>query len=263
MAYDLEQHGLAQRYLIQALRLARGADDHALGGEILAGMAHQADLHGPALPRARPGQGRPARRPPGRRPHPAGLQPRPGGARPRGARRRPLLRRLAARGRTRLRRPRPRRRAALAEATSTRPTWRRSSRTASATSARASAPCGRPGARLDMDGRYRARAGCSTCRCWRRGCCSAASWRRPARWRSAAWTLAGELQSARSRSYVADLRRRLEPYKKRACGGGAARADAGAGLSRREARHRRGDGLRCCRYLSSSPFGPTTGFVSA
>ena len=42
MAYDLEQHGLAQRYLIQALRLAGEADDHALGGEILAGMSHQA-----------------------------------------------------------------------------------------------------------------------------------------------------------------------------------------------------------------------------
>ncbi|WP_246148078.1 hypothetical protein [Nonomuraea turkmeniaca] len=42
MAYDMEQHGLAQRYLIQALRLARGAEDHTLGGEILAGMAHQA-----------------------------------------------------------------------------------------------------------------------------------------------------------------------------------------------------------------------------
>jgi hypothetical protein len=42
MAYDLEQHGLAQRYLIQALRLAREADNHALGGEILAGMSHQA-----------------------------------------------------------------------------------------------------------------------------------------------------------------------------------------------------------------------------
>lgn len=42
MAYDLEQHGVAQRYLIQALRLARGAGDDALGGEILAGMAHQA-----------------------------------------------------------------------------------------------------------------------------------------------------------------------------------------------------------------------------
>jgi hypothetical protein len=42
MAYDLEQHGLAQRYLIQALRLAGQARDHALGGEILAGMNHQA-----------------------------------------------------------------------------------------------------------------------------------------------------------------------------------------------------------------------------
>ncbi|GII92517.1 hypothetical protein [Sinosporangium siamense] len=42
MAYDLEQHGLAQRYLLQALRLARGAGDHSLGGEILAGMSHQA-----------------------------------------------------------------------------------------------------------------------------------------------------------------------------------------------------------------------------
>lgn len=42
MAYDLEQHGLAQRYLIQALRLAGQAGDHALGGEILAGMSHQA-----------------------------------------------------------------------------------------------------------------------------------------------------------------------------------------------------------------------------
>src|SRR5215472_12375015 len=42
MAYDLEQHGLAQRYLIQALRLAREANDQAFGGEILAGMSHQA-----------------------------------------------------------------------------------------------------------------------------------------------------------------------------------------------------------------------------
>jgi len=42
MAYDLEQHGLAQRYLIQALRLASEARDHALGSEILAGMSHQA-----------------------------------------------------------------------------------------------------------------------------------------------------------------------------------------------------------------------------
>ncbi|GAA0408060.1 hypothetical protein GCM10009530_70460 [Microbispora corallina] len=42
MTYDLEQHGLAQRYLIQALGLARNAGDHGLGGEILAGMSHQA-----------------------------------------------------------------------------------------------------------------------------------------------------------------------------------------------------------------------------
>ena len=48
MAYDLEQHGLAQRYLIQALRLAREADDYALGGEILAGMSHQAVYIGKA-----------------------------------------------------------------------------------------------------------------------------------------------------------------------------------------------------------------------
>lgn len=42
MAYDLEQHPIAQRYLIQALRLAQAAGDHALGGEILAAMAAQA-----------------------------------------------------------------------------------------------------------------------------------------------------------------------------------------------------------------------------
>ena len=41
MAYDLEQHPIAQRYLIQALRLAQEAGDKALGGEILAAMAAQ------------------------------------------------------------------------------------------------------------------------------------------------------------------------------------------------------------------------------
>ncbi|MFI7226797.1 hypothetical protein ACIBO5_26600 [Nonomuraea angiospora] len=59
MAYDMEQHGLAQRYLIQALRLARSADDHTLGGEILAGMAHQAiymGQHSHALDLARSAQ---------------------------------------------------------------------------------------------------------------------------------------------------------------------------------------------------------------
>src|SRR5581483_67262 len=39
MAYDLEQHPIAQRYLIQALRLAHAAGDQALGGEILAAMS--------------------------------------------------------------------------------------------------------------------------------------------------------------------------------------------------------------------------------
>lgn len=42
MAYDLEQHPIAQRYLIQALRLAHAAADQALGGEILAAMSCQA-----------------------------------------------------------------------------------------------------------------------------------------------------------------------------------------------------------------------------
>src|SRR3984957_4652099 len=41
-AYDLEMQGLAQRYLVQALPLARFAGDEGLGGEILAAMSHQA-----------------------------------------------------------------------------------------------------------------------------------------------------------------------------------------------------------------------------
>lgn len=41
MAYDIERHGLAQRYLVLSLRLAMAADDTALGGEILAGLSHQ------------------------------------------------------------------------------------------------------------------------------------------------------------------------------------------------------------------------------
>jgi hypothetical protein len=32
-AYDLECHGLAQRYLVQALSMARFASDDALGGD--------------------------------------------------------------------------------------------------------------------------------------------------------------------------------------------------------------------------------------
>ncbi|WP_197696585.1 transcriptional regulator [Nocardia terpenica] len=45
-AYDQEEHGLAQRYLIQALRLARAAGDAGLGAEILAAMSHQATYVG-------------------------------------------------------------------------------------------------------------------------------------------------------------------------------------------------------------------------
>lgn len=40
--YDAGLHGLAQQYLIQALRLAATAGDRALGAEILAAMSHQA-----------------------------------------------------------------------------------------------------------------------------------------------------------------------------------------------------------------------------
>ena len=49
-AYDSNQHGLAQRYLTQALAYARHADDPALAAEILAAQAHQ------ALYLARPGE---------------------------------------------------------------------------------------------------------------------------------------------------------------------------------------------------------------
>jgi hypothetical protein len=41
-AYDLEMQGLAQRYLVLALTMARFAGDEGLGGEILAAMSHQA-----------------------------------------------------------------------------------------------------------------------------------------------------------------------------------------------------------------------------
>ncbi|WP_405497503.1 hypothetical protein [Nocardia sp. NBC_00511] len=45
-AYDQEDHGLAQRYLIQALRLARAGSDGALSAEIMAAMSHQATYVG-------------------------------------------------------------------------------------------------------------------------------------------------------------------------------------------------------------------------
>jgi hypothetical protein len=42
VAYDSDEHGVAQRYLTQALAYARHASDHALAAEILAAQAHQA-----------------------------------------------------------------------------------------------------------------------------------------------------------------------------------------------------------------------------
>jgi len=48
MAYDIGEHGLAQRYFIQALRLTRTSGDRALGGYILSRMSRQATyLHRP------------------------------------------------------------------------------------------------------------------------------------------------------------------------------------------------------------------------
>jgi transcriptional regulator with XRE-family HTH domain len=41
-AYDIAEHGIAQRYLVLALDLARAAQDDGLGAEILAAMSHQA-----------------------------------------------------------------------------------------------------------------------------------------------------------------------------------------------------------------------------
>ncbi|MFF5296713.1 helix-turn-helix domain-containing protein [Paractinoplanes globisporus] len=45
-SYDTGMHGLAQRYLVQALRFSAGAGDRALGAEILAAMSHQAAYKG-------------------------------------------------------------------------------------------------------------------------------------------------------------------------------------------------------------------------
>jgi hypothetical protein len=59
MAYDDGRHGLAQRYLIQSLRLAQASGSGALGAHVLAGMADQAILLGhprEALMLARAGQ---------------------------------------------------------------------------------------------------------------------------------------------------------------------------------------------------------------
>lgn len=42
MSYDVGDHGLAQRYFVQALRMAKAGDDTAYGSHILANMATQA-----------------------------------------------------------------------------------------------------------------------------------------------------------------------------------------------------------------------------
>ncbi len=46
MSYDSGVHGLAQRYFVQALRLAQAADDTLLAGSILDAMSHQATFLG-------------------------------------------------------------------------------------------------------------------------------------------------------------------------------------------------------------------------
>ena len=46
MAYDDGLHGLAERYLIQALRLAEASGSRTLGAHVLAGMSDQANLLG-------------------------------------------------------------------------------------------------------------------------------------------------------------------------------------------------------------------------
>lgn len=45
-AYDIGRHGLAQRYLIQGLRLAQSADDRTMGGRLLSSLSHQANYLG-------------------------------------------------------------------------------------------------------------------------------------------------------------------------------------------------------------------------
>ncbi|MEU6717624.1 hypothetical protein ABZ897_39680 [Nonomuraea sp. NPDC046802] len=211
MAYDMEQHGLAQRYLIQALRLARGADDHTLGGEILAGMAHQAIYMGQpahALDLARAAQ-LAARR--------AGVNTLLASAH--------VLEAHAHAGRGDARACG----ASLHEAERSfdgrspadEPTWLSYFDEAylSAKFAHCFRDLGhgkhavaKARRSLDMDSRFvRGRmfnlslltAGLLQCGELEEACSAAAG----------AFTLGAELQSARSRSYVADLRRRLEPYK--------------------------------------------------
>ena len=46
MAYDVGRNGLSQRYLVQALNLAKAGGDRSLGAEVLAAMSHQATYLG-------------------------------------------------------------------------------------------------------------------------------------------------------------------------------------------------------------------------
>lgn len=45
-AYDLGRHGVAQRYLIQSLRLAQAAGDRTLAARVMASLSHQANYLG-------------------------------------------------------------------------------------------------------------------------------------------------------------------------------------------------------------------------
>ncbi|WP_165970044.1 hypothetical protein [Nonomuraea terrae] len=211
MAYDMEQHGIAQRYLIQALSLARGAGDQTLGGEILAGMAHQAIYMGQpghALDLARASQ-MAARR--------AGIKTLQSSAHVLEAHAHAGLGDARACGAS----LNEAERAFTARRAGEEPPWL--SYFDEAYLAAKFAHCFRDlgqGGRaveqarrsLDMDGRYvRGRmfnlsllaAGLLQCGEVEEACTAAAD----------ALALAGELQSVRSRSYAADLRRRLEPYR--------------------------------------------------
>jgi hypothetical protein len=46
MSYDSGSHGIAQRYFIQALRMAHAADDRHFGSSVLSAMSHQATFLG-------------------------------------------------------------------------------------------------------------------------------------------------------------------------------------------------------------------------
>jgi hypothetical protein len=67
-AYDAGRHGVAQRYFVQCLRLARTAEDHLMGSRILSNLSHQANylgLHTDAIQFARAAQAATMGRAPG------------------------------------------------------------------------------------------------------------------------------------------------------------------------------------------------------